>query len=220
MNTPNPNNRGEDAFQQNRLRLFREQFYGFFDVFGTSTVRFQIKHADRRMARTPVLQQPFGQVDHEQRQIGGIRHGSWMGVHEVLQPPVLFSIAEIELNLEAQPIIIDQRGPRQRQITAKEQHMRLRLRVQIRFDDHHQVQRLGKCFVARFQLIDARFEPLIDGRLTAKALRQRPRIELVAIDPARPTPSIRASMGQVQCTIVDPLSSTHDRPLIRASDTA
>jgi len=43
--------------------------------------------------------------------------------------------------------------------------MRLCLRRQIGFDDHHDVQAVGNRFVARLQLIDAGFDSRIDGRL-------------------------------------------------------
>ncbi|MCI5182575.1 MAG: hypothetical protein D3921_08660 [Candidatus Electrothrix sp. AW1] len=29
-------------------------------------------------------------------------------VHKIIKPPVLFSITEVELNLEAQPVLLDQ----------------------------------------------------------------------------------------------------------------
>ena len=53
----------------------------------------------------------------------------------------------------------------------------------------------------RFQLIDARFDSVGDGRLRKKALRQCPRIEFVPIDAARPFPGVRAGIGQIHRTI-------------------
>src|SRR5258706_11619340 len=140
MNTSNPNQLREDAFQYNWLWPFWEQFECFFHVFGTATVRFQIEHADRRVARADVLQHPFNQVDHEQRQVGSIRYTGRIGDHEILQPPILFGVAEVELQLETYPVIVDQGCEGQRQITTEQDDLRLCLRRQIGFDDHYHVQ--------------------------------------------------------------------------------
>ncbi len=75
--------------------------------------------------------------------------------------------------------------------------MRLGLGGQIGLDEHHHVQRLGKRRVARLQLIDARFDPVVDGRLAQQARRHGTWIDLVTVDAVRPTPGIRAVVGQV-----------------------
>jgi hypothetical protein len=63
-----------------------------------------------------------------------------MGGHEVLQPPILFGVAEIELQLKAQAVIVNQFVSNQRQITAKQNDMRHCLRFQIGFDDDHTIE--------------------------------------------------------------------------------
>ncbi len=48
-----------------------------------------------------------GQVNHEQREIGGVGDGGWRDVHEVFQTPELLGISEIELDLEPEPIVVN-----------------------------------------------------------------------------------------------------------------
>src|SRR5439155_8367147 len=48
----------------------------------------------------------MGYIDHEHSQIRTIVNWDPIDHHEILQAPILFGIAEIELDLEAQPIII------------------------------------------------------------------------------------------------------------------
>jgi hypothetical protein len=40
----------------------------------------------------------MGHINHEQGQVGGIGHSSFFDVHEIFQTPVLFGVAEVELN--------------------------------------------------------------------------------------------------------------------------
>src|SRR5215510_5678653 len=105
-----------------------------------------------------------------------------MSCHEVFQPPILFRVTKVKLQLEAQAIRVYQLLERQRQIAAKEQHMRLGVRREIGLDNAHDVERLGKGLVARLDLIDAGFDILVDTRLAQIALRNAERIELVSID--------------------------------------
>src|SRR5258706_4115532 len=201
MNTPNPSNLSEDALHYNWLWGFRKQFDDLFDVFGAPSVRFQVQYTHLRLLWTVVLHHPFNQVDHEQREIGGIRHRGRRGVHEILQPPVLLGIAKVELQLETKTVIIDQGGKRQRQIAAKKNDMRLRLGFQIGLDDQHDVQRLDKALVAGLKLIDACFEPGTDPGLAYKPLRNGARIEFVAIDAMWPVPGVRTIIRQEQGAI-------------------
>src|SRR5205085_2212894 len=89
----------------------------------------------------------------------------------------------------------------QHQITAKEEHMCQRLRFQIRFDDHHDIEWLGKRFVPRLELIDARFDPLVDAGVAQIALWKRAWLDLVAVDAPRSVSSIWTIIGQVQGAI-------------------
>ncbi len=52
-------------------------------------------------------------IDHEQRQIRRIGDPGGGDVHEVFQAPVLFGIPKVKLNLEPQPIIVDEGRVRQ-----------------------------------------------------------------------------------------------------------
>jgi hypothetical protein len=51
----------------------------------------------------------------------------------------LFRVSKIELQLEAQPIIVDSLIVPQRQVTTKEYYMRCFGGFQIRFDDHDNI---------------------------------------------------------------------------------
>jgi hypothetical protein len=53
--------------------------------------------------------QDLGQVDHQHRQVGTVVDRRWLDHHEVFQAPVLFGVSEVELDLEAQAIVIDER---------------------------------------------------------------------------------------------------------------
>ena len=63
-------------------------------------------------------------MDHEKREMDGIGNGCSLDVHKVFHSPELFDIAEVELDLEAQVIIVQQALPGQSQIAAKEDDMR------------------------------------------------------------------------------------------------
>ena len=52
--------------------------------------------------------QGMGDVDHEHRQIGTVINWSFLDTHEVFETPKLFRISKIKLQLETQPIVINQ----------------------------------------------------------------------------------------------------------------
>ena len=97
-------------------------------------------------------------IDHEQRQVGRIGDASGGDVHEVFQTPVLFGVTEVELDLEAQAVVVPQRVVGELQVTAEQDDMCLGLRVQIRLDDDDHVQRLCELFVQQLGLVDAGLE--------------------------------------------------------------
>src|SRR5687768_10861035 len=78
-----------------------------------------------------VSPQTVSDIDHEQRQIRRIRDPGRGDIHEVFEAPVLFSIPEVKLDLEPQPIIVHEWCVRQPQITAKQDDMGVRLSAQV-----------------------------------------------------------------------------------------
>ncbi len=53
-------------------------------------------------------QQDVGKVDHQEGQTDGVADSGLRNVHEIFETEILLGIAEIELNLEAQGIVIGQ----------------------------------------------------------------------------------------------------------------
>ena len=69
---------------------------------------FQIIDAEGRTGWSQVTDQDLRNVDHKHRQVSGIVNRGLVDIHKIFQSPELFGIAEIELNLEAEAIIVNQ----------------------------------------------------------------------------------------------------------------
>ena len=95
----------------------------------------------------------MGDIDHEHRQIRTIIDWPCVDIHEVFESPVLFRVSKIELQLEAQAIIVDQVLIPQRQITTEEHHMSGLVSLQLCFDDDDNVQHLGKLLMPERHLV-------------------------------------------------------------------
>jgi len=65
----------------------------------------------------------------------------------------LFRVSKIELQLEAQPIIVDQEIISQRQVTTEKHHMSGLVGLQICFDDDDDIKPLGKLFMPERHLV-------------------------------------------------------------------
>src|SRR5437764_12625161 len=98
----------------------------------------------------------MGDIDHEHRQISTIIDWPGVDIHEVLESPVLFRVSKIELQLEAQSIIVDQVLIPQRQVTTEEHHMSGLMGVQICFDDDDNIPHLSKLLMPERQLVHLR----------------------------------------------------------------
>jgi hypothetical protein len=86
----------------------------------------------------------MGYLDHEHRQIRTIVNWDPIDHHEILQAPILFGIAEIELDLEAQPLIVNYLIIGKLQGTTEEHDMSNRLGFQIGFHHHDNVEQIGE----------------------------------------------------------------------------
>lgn len=65
---------------------------------------------------------------------GGIGDSGFLDIHEVFQAPVLLGIAEIELDLEAQAVELDDFVMRLLEVSTEQNYMRLGQCIQIGLD--------------------------------------------------------------------------------------
>jgi hypothetical protein len=93
-------------------------------------------------------------IDHEQREIRRIGDPSGGDVHEVFHAPVLLSIAEVQLQLEPQPLIVDEERVRQVQVTAEQHDMGAGLGAQVGLRDDDDIERLLALLVEQLCLVD------------------------------------------------------------------
>ena len=69
---------------------------------------FQIIDTEGGTSRSEVPDQDLGNIDHKHSQISRIVNRGLVDIHKIFQPPELFSVAEIEFNLETEAIIVNQ----------------------------------------------------------------------------------------------------------------
>src|SRR5438128_12585656 len=105
----------------------------------------------------------MGDIDHEHRQISTIIDWPCVDIHEVFESPVLFRVSKIELQLEAQPIIVDQEIISQCQVTTEKHHMSGLVGLQICFDDDDNIKHLGKLLMPERHLVYLSLDLFIDG---------------------------------------------------------
>ncbi len=132
--------------------LFRKQFYGFEHIGVATTRRFEIEHAPLWSRLAYIAQQDIHQVHHKEREIGRIGDRRACHVHEIFQPPVLFSIAEGEFDLESQAVIVDEFVGGQRQIATEQDDMPVLVRAVINLLDDDHIQWLRKLLVQQRRL--------------------------------------------------------------------
>src|SRR5262245_49135895 len=104
-------------------------------------------------------------IDHEQRQIRRIGDPGGGNVHEVFQAPVLFSISKVKLNLEPQPVIVDEGRVCQVYVTAEQHDMGAGLGAQVGLGDDDDIQRLWELFVEQLRLVDRGVDVCVRGGL-------------------------------------------------------
>ena len=111
---------------------------------------------------------------------------------QVLQAPMLFSVPKVELNLESQAIIVNQFVVGEREIAAEQGDMGASLRLQMRFEDNHDVERLAKLSMQASNMVHASFDLVFNDRLFQVFDWQVLVIQLVAVFAVRPMPFVRA----------------------------
>jgi len=66
------------------------------------------------------MPQDMREVYHEKSEVGGIADLLLFNIHEIIETPILLRIAEIELDLKAQAIVLDQLVRSQFQVGTEE----------------------------------------------------------------------------------------------------
>ena len=92
-------------------------------------------------------------IDHKQRQVRRIGDPGGGDMHKVFQPPGLFGVPKVKLDLAPSAVVVHEgsRGPWQ--ITAEQDSMRLGLGTQIGLDHDDDIQRMRELFVEQLGLI-------------------------------------------------------------------
>jgi len=93
-------------------------------------------------------------IHHEKSEVSSIRHAVLGDVHEILQAPMLLSIAEVKLNLEPQAIVSHHFLSTQIAIGAEQNNVSMLVSGEMRFDDNDNVEPIGIVVVIDFKLID------------------------------------------------------------------
>lgn len=150
------------------------------------------------MEGTQVLEAPIGAVDHEHRESGRIGHRWGLNVHDVFPPPDLFGVADVELQLEVEALVVHEFLPVQCPIATTERHMGALVRRQVPREDDHHVEWLGKLFVSDLQLVDARLDPVLPRGLLERPLRQGAIVQLVPLLPLGTASGRGTGIGEIE----------------------
>src|SRR5690606_39735135 len=93
---------------------------------------------------TEGTQKQLADIDHKEREVGGIGDRCLLNIHKILQAPVLFGVAEIELQLEAQAVVVNELLMAQVQVGAKENDMSASLGSELGLDDDDDIEWFGE----------------------------------------------------------------------------
>ena len=127
----------KDGSNNIRIGWFGKQFNGCVDISTTTEERFQIQNTSVGMWPAKIGKLAMRKINHEERKVDCIGDGSLFDGHEVLHAPELFSVAEVELDLEAQAIVVNQGIVCEFEITAEKHRMCADATLQIGFDQDH-----------------------------------------------------------------------------------
>ena len=146
-------------------------------------------------------------VHHEQRYVGRIVHGCRLDIHEVLQAPLWLGVSDIELDLEAQAVIIDQLRVTQIQIAAKEHDMGAFVGREVRFHDDDDMKRLSKLCAHHLGLVDVGLDVVFHATLFQVATWDVGIVNLFAILATRASASIRSLVREREGSIMAQLGN-------------
>ena len=141
-------------------------------------------------------------VHHEQREVGRIVHGGRLDIHEVLQAPILLGVSEIELDLEAQAVIIDQLFVTQLQIAAKEHDMGAFVGLEVRFHDNDNIEQLSKLFVQHLDLVYVGLDVVFHTAVFQVAMRDVGIVHLFAVLAPPSSAAIRPLVREIEGSIM------------------
>ena len=108
MNTTESGHVVKHLGHHHRFWLLRKQFSCLAHRRVPSEVRFQVEDAQRRMVVSDRCQEAMGAVDHAHRDGRCMVHSRLLHVHTILHPPILRGTTEVQLDLKAKAVIIDQ----------------------------------------------------------------------------------------------------------------
>ena len=103
------------------------------------------------------------QVDHKHSQIGRIVNRDLVDIHKIFQPPELFGVAEIELDLEPEAVIVNQLIVSQFQVATEQDHIGAGLGFEIEFVDDDHIEWVRKEFVPHGHVIEVGLDAVQDG---------------------------------------------------------
>lgn len=115
---------------------------------------FQIQNGIVGLVLAEGLQQSLADINHEKGEISGIGNGGFFDIHEVFQPPVLFGIAEMKLDLKAEGVQAEDLSIGLFQIGTEEDGVGLDMGHQIGFQDDNHIEGKGELLVVELALID------------------------------------------------------------------
>lgn len=121
------------------------------------------------------------EIDHEEREIGSIGDSVFFHIHEIFETPELFGVSEIELDLEAQAVELDDLVISLFQIRGEQNDMRLGGCLEISFDDKHHIQREVELLVDELALIHLCVQVLFRGGFFQVLVRQGVHIDIVSL---------------------------------------
>ena len=103
----------------------------------------EIIDAERGISRSKLINQNQRNINHKHRQIGCVINRELVDVHKIFQSPKLFSVAEVELDLETEAIIVNQFVKSQFQITTEKDDGAF-LSFEVDLDDDDNIELSGK----------------------------------------------------------------------------
>lgn len=173
----------------------------------TSVVGFEVQDTEGRIILTEGTQEELADIDHEEGQVSGIGDRRWLNVHEILQAPVLFSVAEIELQLEAQAVVVNELWMAQVQVGAKENDMSASLGSELGLDDDHDIERFGKLLIPQLRLVDVGANAVLSGCLPQIAGGNVGVVEFVTVLGMRATTRVSPYVREIEGSIIAQLGN-------------
>ena len=97
--------------------------------------------------------------------MSGIVNRELIDIHKIFQAPKLFSVTEVEFDLETKAVIVDEFIESQGQIATEKDDMGHFLRFEIGFDDDDNIEFVGDEFVPHGHLIDFGLDAIEESSL-------------------------------------------------------